>query len=289
MTAPLKAKVTARIASLRRSEHTGPLLFAALPLAFLLLLFLIPVGRLMLLSVEGGTFAYYKKALTEGLYVRVLLGTFQIGFYVSVICLVLGYPVAHFLATATRRWATIGFVFLLLPFWTSLLVRTYAWMVLLGRNGVFNRLLLDTGVISEPLPLLYNMTGVLIGMVHVLLPFMVFPLYSIMRRVDRGLLLAAEGLGASQWKIFQRIYLPLTLPGVLAGTTLVFILSIGFFITPALLGGGRVTMVAVLIEQQVREFLDWGFAAALSVVLLAAALIVYVALRRLMRSNLRWS
>lgn len=273
----------------RRSEHAGPLMFAALPLAFLLLLFLIPVARLMLLSIEGGTLAHYERALTEGLYVRVMLGTLQIGLYVSVICLVLGYPVAHFLATASARWATIGFVFLLLPFWTSLLVRTYAWMVLLGRNGVVNRFLLETGVIAEPLPLLYNTAGVLIGMVHVLLPFMVFPIYSIMRRVDTGLLLAAEGLGATPWKIFQRIYLPLTLPGVLAGTTLVFILSIGFYITPALLGGGRVLMIAVLIEKQVREFLDWGFASALSMVLLAAALIVYAAFRRLMRSDLQWS
>lgn len=285
----LATTTPARGGWLRRSEHTGPLLFATVPLAFLLLLFVIPVARLMLLSVEGGTFAHYEKALTDGLYVRVLLGTLQIGLYVSAICLLLGYPVAHFLATASPRWATVGFAFLLLPFWTSLLVRTYAWMVLLGRNGVVNRFLLDTGVIAEPLPLLYNLAGVLIGMVHVLLPFMVFPIYSIMRRVDSGLLLAAEGLGATPWKIFRRIYLPLTLPGVLAGTTLVFILSIGFYITPALLGGGRVLMVAVLIEKQVREFLDWGFAAALSVVLLAAALIVHAAFRRLLRSDLRWS
>jgi putative spermidine/putrescine transport system permease protein len=272
-----------------RSANAGPLLFAALPLAFLFVLFLFPVFRLMLLSVEGGTLEFYEKALTDGLYVKVLLGTLEIGVYVSAACLVLGYPVAHFLATAPRRWAVVGFIFLLLPFWTSLLVRTYAWMVLLGRNGVINRLLLEAGLVTEPLPLLYNMAGVLIGMVHVLLPFMVFPIYSIMHRVDAGLLLAAEGLGASGWQIFRRVYLPLTLPGVLAGTTLVFILSIGFYITPALLGGGRVLMIAVLIEKQVREFLDWGFAAALSMVLLAAALIVYAAFRRLMRSDLQWS
>jgi len=289
MSTLVSTRAAAPSARLPRSEHTGPLFFASLPLAFLLLLFLFPVARLMLLSVEGGTLAHYERALTEGLYVRVLLGTLEIGLYVSVICLLLGYPLAHFLATTSKRWATIGFVFLLLPFWTSLLVRTYAWMVLLGRNGVVNRFLLETGVVSEPLPLLYNMTGVLIGMVHVLLPFMVFPIYSIMRRVDRGLLLAAEGLGATPWKIFFRIYLPLTLPGVLAGMTLVFILAIGFYITPALLGGGRVLMIAVLIEKQVREFLDWGFASALSVVLLAAALLVYAAFRRLLRSDLQWS
>jgi ABC-type spermidine/putrescine transport system permease subunit I len=277
------------VARWRRSEHAGPLVFASLPLAYLLLLFLIPVVRLLLLSIEGGTFVHYERALTEGLYVRVLLGTLEISFYVAAICLVLGYPVAHFLATASPRWTTIGFVFLLLPFWTSLLVRTYAWMVLLGRNGVVNRFLMQTGVVADPLPLMYNTAGVIVGMVHVLLPFMVFPLYSIMRRVDSGLLLAAQGLGASPWKIFRRIYLPLTLPGVLAGTTLVFILSLGFYITPALLGGGRVLMIAVLIEKQVREFLDWGFAAALSAVLLAAALAVYAAFRRLMQSEMRWS
>lgn len=286
----MSAAATGPIARvLRRSEHAGPLLFASLPLAFLLLLFLIPVVRLMLLSVEGGTFTHYEKALTEGLYVRVLLATLEISLYVSAICLVLGYPVAHFLATASPRWTTIGFVFLLLPFWTSLLVRTYAWMVLLGRNGVVNRFLIQTGIITDPLPLLYNTAGVVVGMVHVLLPFMVFPLYSIMRRIDAGLLLAAQGLGASPWKIFRRIYLPLTLPGVLAGTTLVFILSLGFYITPALLGGGRVLMIAVLIERQIREFLNWGFASALSVVLLVSALAIYGGFRRLMRGELRWS
>ena len=285
----LPAAITVRHPTRVRGANAGPLLFAALPLAFLFVLFLFPVFRLMLLSIEGGTLEFYEKALTDGLYVKVLLGTLQIGVYVSAACLVLGYPVAHFLATAPRRWAMVGFIFLLLPFWTSLLVRTYAWMVLLGRNGVINRLLLEAGLITEPLPLLYNLAGVLIGMVHVLLPFMVFPIYSIMRRVDAGLLLAAEGLGASGWQIFRRIYFPLTLPGVLAGTTLVFILSIGFYITPALLGGGRVLMIAVLIEKQVREFLNWGFAAALSVVLLVAALVVYAGFRRLMRSDLQWS
>src|SRR3954469_22263363 len=209
--------------------------------------------------------------------------------YVSVLCLVLGYPVAYFLASTRPPWPTIGIVFVLLPFWTSILVRTYGWMILLGRNGILNRFLLETGLIATPLPLLNNMSGVLIGMVHVLLPYMVFPIYAVMLRIDPGLIAAAEGLGAPGWQIFRRIYLPLTLPGVLAGTTLVFILSIGFYITPALLGGGRVVMIAVLSEKQVREFLNWGFAAALSMVLLVCALAVYAGFRRLMRSDLQWS
>lgn len=269
--------------------NAAPVAAAAPALTFLFALFLWPVARLLLLSVEGGSLAAYEKALTDELYIRVLFDTVLIAACVSAVCLVLGYPVAYFLATAPAPWPTIGIVFVLLPFWTSILVRTYGWMVLLGRNGIINRTLLEIGLISVPLPLLNNVAGVLIGMVHVLLPYMVFPVYAVMRRVDAGLLAAAEGLGAPGWQIFRRVYFPLTLPGVLAGVTLVFILSIGFFITPALLGGGRVIMIAVLIEKQVREFLNWGFAAALSAVLLATTLLIYVALRRLFRGNLQWS
>jgi ABC-type spermidine/putrescine transport system permease subunit I len=268
--------------------HVLSTVFTAPAMGFLLVLFLWPVLRLMSLSVEGGSFASYEKALTDGLYLQVLLNTGLIAVYVSAVCLALGYPVAYFLANSREPWTTIGIVFVLLPFWTSILVRTYAWMVLLGRNGVINRFLLEAGLIAAPLPLLNNLTGVLIGMAHVLLPYMIFPLYAVMRRVDPGLLSAAEGLGAPGWQIFRRVYLPLTLPGVLAGVTLVFILSMGFFITPALLGGGKVIMIAVLIESQVRQFLAWDFAAALSVVLLVMTLVVYFGLKRLFRGDLQW-
>ncbi|MBK7472203.1 MAG: ABC transporter permease [Betaproteobacteria bacterium] len=256
---------------------------------FLFVLYLLPMIMLLAQSVEGGTLVHYQKALTDGLYVGVLVDTLLIAAYVSLACLLLAYPVAYFLSIAPGGWATVGIVFVLLPFWTSILVRTYGWMVLLGRNGIINRALLDSGLISAPLPLLNNTAGVLIGMTHVLLPYMIFPLYAVMKRMDRGLLAAAEGMGASGWQVFRRIYFPLTLPGVLAGVTLVYVLSIGFFITPALLGGGKVTMVAVLIEQQVRTFLNWGFAAALSAVLLSATLLVYLVLRRTLRSNMQWN
>jgi putative spermidine/putrescine transport system permease protein len=263
----------------------GPVLLVLPPLAFLFVFFLLPLVRLLALSVEGGTFEFYEKALGDGLYVRVLADTLLIAAYVSVLCFILGYPLAYFLVSAPPFWATLGFILLILPFWTSLLVRTYAWMVLLGRNGIINRLLLETGLIADPLPLLNNMTGVLIGMVHVQLPYMVFPIYSAMKRVDPSLVPAAQGLGAPDWEIFRRVYFPLTLPGVVAGFVLVFIVSVGFFITPALLGGGKVMMIAVLIEKHVREFLNWEFAAALSTVLLAVVLAVYVGLNRLVRRD----
>jgi ABC-type spermidine/putrescine transport system permease subunit I len=147
--------------------------------------------------------------------------------------------------------------------------------VLLGRNGVVNKVLIATGLIEQPLTLMYNFTGVLIGMVHVLLPYMILPLYGALRRVDPNLVQAAEGLGAPRWRVFWRIYLPLTLNGIAAGTILVFVLSLGFFITPALLGGGRVVMIAVLIQQQVGELLDWNFAAALSGLLLVVTVLIY--------------
>ena len=263
----------------------GPLLVGLSPVLFLGALFLLPVVRLLLLSIEGGTFAHFHKAFTGELYITVFLETFRIAAIVTGVSLLLAYPIAYVLSTASPRWVLIGLVFLMLPFWTSVLVRTYAWMILLGRNGVLNQALLGLGLTDKPVALIYNTTGVIIGMVHVLLPYMVFPIYSAMVRVDSDLLLAAEGLGASGWNVFRRVFLPLTLPGVVAGTALVFILSLGFYITPALLGGGKVIMIAVLIEQQVRQFLEWGFASALSIVLLTAALLVYLVLSRLGRGT----
>ena len=230
---------------------------------------------------------WFAKALGEKLYLQVFWITFQIAAFVTVFCLLLAYPLGFLLATTTPGWATLGFVFVLLPLWTSVLVRTYAWMVLLGRNGVFNRLLVEGGIVDAPLPLLHNFNGVLIGMVHVLLPYMVLPIYGAVRRLDPALVAAAEGLGASSWRIFWRIYLPLTLPGIFAGSVIVFVLSLGFYITPALLGGGKVIMLAVLIEQEVRQTLNWPFAAALSAVLLVATLGVYTVAQGFTRQEAR--
>lgn len=260
----------------------------ALPaLILLFVFFLFPVVRMLGLSLEGGTLDWYAKALGEGLYLRVMWNTFEIALLVTLFCLLLGYPLGFLIATTTPGWATFGFICVLLPLWTSVLVRTYAWMVLLGRNGVFNRLLMDGGITSDPIPMLHNFTGVLIGMVHVLLPYVVLPVYGAVRRVDPAIPAAAAGLGAPSWRIFWRIYLPLTLNGIFAGAVLVFVLSLGFFITPALLGGGRVIMIAVLIEQQVREALNWPFAAALSAVLLVATFAVYALAQRFTRTEAR--
>ena len=254
----------------------------ALPALLLLgVIFVWPLLRLLSMSVADGSLAQFEKAALDELYIAVLWDSMEIAALVTVLCLALAYPVAAWLVQAGRVGFILGMFFLLLPFWTSVLVRTYAWMVLLGRNGVVNRTLRDWGWIEFPLPLLHNLTGVLIGIVHVMLPYMVFPIYAALLRIDPDLTRAAEGLGAPAWRSFLRITLPLSLPGVFAGCALVFVITLGFFITPALLGGGQVMMIAMLIEQQVREFLDWPFAAALATVLLVATLVIYAALSRL--------
>ncbi|HEY4250427.1 MAG TPA: ABC transporter permease [Roseomonas sp.] len=279
----MSSPVADRAAPARRKERM--LLLLGLPALLLLgLLFAWPVLRLLSMAVADGSLAQLERAAFDDLYLAVLLDSLKIAGLVTLICLALAYPVAFWLTRAGRLGLALGMFALLLPFWTSMLVRTYAWMVLLGRNGVFNRALRDWGLIDAPLPLLNNLGGVLVGMVHVLLPYMVFPIYAALLRIDPDLPRAAEGLGASRWNAFRRVVLPLSLTGVGAGCALVFVLSLGFFITPALLGGGRVIMIAMLIEQQVRELLDWPFAAALSAVLLAVTLLVYAAIGRLSRS-----
>jgi len=264
----------------RFSVVSGPLALTLPALLLLLLLFALPLGRLFALSFAGGSLEWYEKALTGGLYTTILLRTFEIAAIVTACCLVIGYPVAFLLATTTPTWRAIGFGFVMLPLWTSVLVRTYAWMVLLGRNGIINRLLIDTGLMDQPLPLLNSKMAVVLGMVHVMLPFMILPIYSAVTRIDPDLEKAARGLGASTLRVVTTIYLPLTLRGIVAGVTLVFVVSLGFYITPALLGGGKVLMFAMVIEQQVREFLAWNFAGALSVILLAVTLLAFGALNQ---------
>lgn len=269
-----------------RRRAVGSAIALSVPAMLLLLaLFAGPLLRLLALSVEGGSLAAYEKALSNELYLRVIFETFKIAAIVTLLTLALGYPVAYVMATSGRVWQLAGLAFVLLPFWTSILVRTYAWMVMLGRNGVVNRTLIGWGVIDSPLPLLNNLAGVLIGMVHVLLPYMILPVFNAVKKVDPNLVLAAEGLGAPRWRAFLRVTLPLTMNGVAAGVTLVFTLSLGFFITPALLGGGRVVMIANLIEEQVRELLNWAFAGALSAILLALTLAAFWGISRIARTR----
>ena len=198
-----------------------------------------------------------------------------ISLLVTVTVLLLGYPIAYYLANRRGLRFTLVVFCIVVPYFTSVIVRTYSWMVLLGRTGLINQLLLGTGIIDAPLPLIYNKTGIVIGMTYVLLPYMVLTLFAAMKSIDRNLLLAARGMGAGGAMIFWRVYLPLSLHGVISGALIVFILSIGFFITPALMGGPSDVMVAMLIERSVEITLDWPAAAVMSLLLLAVTLVLY--------------
>jgi putative spermidine/putrescine transport system permease protein len=222
------------------------------------------------------TLIHYAKIFRTSIYFNVLLITFKIAALTTIISLILGYPLAYLISVSSKRIAGVLLLCVLFPFFTSILVRTYAWMVILGRNGIMNKVLMDLGIISEPLELMYNLMGVLVGMVQILLPFMILPLFSVMRGIEGDLLKASLSLGASPTRTFLKIFVPLSLPGIQAGCLLVFIMSVGFFVTPALLGGRKTMMISMLIENQVNWVLNWNFASALTVVLTLITIILLV-------------
>lgn len=245
---------------------------------------LIPVGWLFWLSFlnDAGGFSpeHYLRMLSQPSYERAFRATFEISFTTTAICILLGYPLAYVLSQLSRRAANICMIAVMLPFWTSLLVRTYAWLVLLQRQGIINTWGIKLGLWDAPLALVHNLNGTLIGMVHIMLPFLVLPVYASMRAIDPDYLKAAANLGASPTRSFWLVFLPLSLPGLLAGALIVFILCLGFYVTPAVLGGGKITMVANRIATDIELFFNWGAASSLGVVLfILTVMILYVASR----------
>jgi putative spermidine/putrescine transport system permease protein len=274
-----------RLKQLQRRQLLGYLALLLPSVILLAIFFVYPIIRILYTSLLiDGAFSldHYRRLFEVEAYLRVLRTTLTIGLQVTVICLLIGYPLAYFLSTLESKWSRPLLILVLIPFWTSFLVRTYAWMVLLQRRGVINQWLMDLGLTSEPIQMIYNRMGVLIGMVHVLLPFMVLPLYAVMAGIDRDLLRAAQNLGATPFQAFRRVFFPLSLPGVAAGSILVFILAIGFYITPALMGGRRDTMIAQLIERQVREQLNFEFAAAIAALLLVVTIVIFLIYNRVL-------
>jgi putative spermidine/putrescine transport system permease protein len=214
------------------------------------------------------------------LYLDNLERTLWIAFVVTALSVLLGYPVAFLIATASPRRAQLLILLVLLPFWTSLLVRTAAWVVLLQKAGVVNSTLLAFGLIDEPLTLIFNRTGVYVAMVHILLPFMILPLYSVMKGIPPEHMRAAASLGARPWAAFATVYLPQTMPGLAAGCLLVYVIALGFYVTPALVGGGSDQMLAYLIAGFATGTANWGLAAALAVLLLACIAVIYPVYQR---------
>ncbi|MBV7484184.1 ABC transporter permease [Bordetella sp. BOR01] len=248
-------------------------------------LFLLPVLRILAISFTEPTVGLgnYAALFTEPLYRKIMATTLRICVWTTLIALVLGYVVAYVMANVpqhVRSWMVIG---LLVPFWLSVLVRAFAWVLLLSREGVVNATLMALGLVDQPLALLRNETGVLIGMVHYMVPYAVLPMLTTMLGIDASLMAASRALGAGPVRTFLRVYLPLSLPGVLAAAVLVFIFCLGFFITPALLGGGKTVMVAQYIEFGISETMNWGISTAFASALLLAVILSLVLISRCVR------
>ncbi|ACL59138.1 ABC transporter permease subunit [Methylobacterium nodulans] len=269
---------------LRLAALRGWLLLA--PAAVLLgCFFLYPVVRLMALSLLDGSgqpsLVHYGRLFGSPVYVSVLGTTLQIAFWTAIVALLAGYPVAYAIARAEPRSRARLMLWVLLPFWTSFLVRTFAWIVLLGRTGVLNDTLQRLGIVGGPLELIYNLAGVLVGTVHALMPLAILTLVPVLEKINRDLEKAASTLGARSGSTFWRISFPLSLPGVAAAGLLVFISALGFFITPALLGSPKQTMVGQLIIEQIQEMMNWGFGGAISALLITATILIFFAYDRL--------
>ena len=247
------------------------------PALFVMVVFYIwPLVNIFFISVNEpalglGNFA---RAMDSSPVRTSFLITFRVAFLTTFFCILLGYIVAYGVINIAHRVRPLMIALILLPFWVSVLIRSFSWLVLLGRSGVVNDALIDNGLIASPLKLMHNEFGVVLAMVHVMLPFAVLPMVANMRGINPAYVDAARGLGASEWTAFWHVYVPQTKPGTLSAALLVFVLSLGFFITPALLGGGRVLMISEYITYQIQEFLNWGLGSALSVILLIATAMV---------------
>lgn len=255
----------------------------ALPaLAVMIVFYIWPLVNIWQISLTEPVLGLgnYEKMLDSQAVKTSFVITFRVAGVTTLICVLLGYICAYSITNVIRSARPLLIAMVLLPFWVSVLIRSFAWIVLLGRSGLVNDTLKDAGLITAPLKLMHNEFGVVLAMVHVMLPFAVLPMMANMRGIDRAFTEAARGLGASEFTAFRLVYLPQTLPGVASGALLVFVLSLGFYVTPALLGGGRVLMVSEYVTYQIQEFLNWGLGSAISVALLVAtALVLIVAAR----------
>jgi putative spermidine/putrescine transport system permease protein len=260
-----------------RRIKTSPWMLLLPALLILGVFFIYPLVGMLAKSFYDPDFTlkHYQMFFNEPAYMQVLWGTFEIAAVVTVGTIVLGYPLAYVLSQSRPTLAGLAMILVIVPYFTSVLVRTYAWMVLLGAEGVINKSMLSIGLIDAPLKIMYTRTGVLIGMIYILLPYMVLSLYSVMKGIDIGLIRASQSLGASRFQAFWKVFFPLSKPGLAAGGLLVFILSIGFFITPALMGSELDSTIPMLIEAQVETYFNWGFASALATILLACTLALF--------------
>ena len=276
-----------RLRAAERKESAMLLALTSPAILMVTLVIIVPVGWLFSLSFLDGSgqlsLVNYQKMIEYKSYMRVFRTTFNVSFLTTFLCILIGYPLAYFLSQMPRKYAGLFMLTVLLPFWTSLLVRTYAWLVMLQRNGLINNFAIELGIWDAPVKLAHNLNGTLIGMVHIMLPFLVLPLYAAMQRIDRNTLQAAANLGATPVQTFWQVFVPLSLPGVVAGSLIVFVLCLGFYVTPAVLGGGKVIMVSMQITAILEDQFNWGAASALGVVLLVATFAVLLLASRFLK------
>lgn len=253
-------------------------LLLLIPLIYTILLLYFPmvgVLKLSLYNENGFTLTYFKEIFSTTLYMKVLWITIKTSFIVTLMALIISYPIAYVLVSVNSSvWKKLMMGIVMLSLWISLLVRTFTWTVILQEHGIINTFLMKMGLIHQPLHLIYNDIGVVIGMTHILVPYMILSLYSVMEGIDRRLLQAAQGLGAKPLASFFQIFFPLSLPGILSGSLIVFVLAIGYFVTPSLLGGQENIMISKVIQEHIQTTLNWNMASALSVVLLITMLLL---------------
>jgi putative spermidine/putrescine transport system permease protein len=250
--------------------------------ALLLAFYIAPIVQVLAISVtdpEPGL-GNYERIFTSGAVQRVILTTLRICAITTVLALLLGYAIAYAITLASPRARGWWVLAVLVPLWISVLVRAFAWVTLLRRQGLVNNTLMNAGMISEPLPLVWNEFGIIVGMVHYMVPFAVLPMLASMREIDPRLLAAARGLGATRSEVFRRVFLPLSMPGIIAAGVLVFIFSLGFYITPAILGGGKTLMVAEWISLQILDLIRWGLGTMMATMLVVAILVTLAVFSR---------
>jgi putative spermidine/putrescine transport system permease protein len=268
---------------MNKTEYGGAFGFIVPLLVLMTLVFNLPLIAMLARSVSfpAVTAEHYQELFGTQLYLKVVLNTFQMAAIGTSACVLIGYPLAYWMYGLPPRSQFIALALVVIPFWISVLIRTYAWIIILGNAGIVNQGLLAAGLVGSPVAFLYNKLGVAIGMVNLLLPFLVLPLFVAMLKIDTRLLHAARSLGASDNAVFWRVFFPLTLPALAAGSLLVFIMSLGFYVTPMILGGGRVPMLVNMLDLLINRMPNWPLASAISAILLVITLALYALGRRI--------
>lgn len=273
---------------MKRSAVAEPRWLIAPAWLWIIVFFVVPLGFIVAFSlginrgfytVEFGLHADQFQRLWDPIYLNIYKNTLVLAFMGTVGCLLIGYPFAYFLATRTTKYKTLLFLLVIVPFWTSLLIRTYAWVLILNEKGPLSSLLQHVGLLGSPLDILYTRNAVLIGVVYDYLPLMVFPLYVAIERMDRTLIEASRDLGCGRWETFRRVTLPLTLPGIMTGCLLTFIPMMGEYVVPTILGGAKSFLVGSLVSNEILTAIDWPFGAAVSmglIVVMVAVILIYL-------------